>query len=197
MARVRLGRYEAEEGRLPPVCMRCGADADGYRRKQFSWHPEWVYALIFVGLVPFIVVALVLTKRMRVRAPLCRAHTGHWLWRTWFTLGSFFVVVVVEVALGFLSAELSRRPDLRGADGWVCAGMALLGLVWLVVVAVVQSTAIRAAEITDRDITLTGVSPAFADEVRETRRRRRRDEDDERPRRRARYEDEEDDYYER
>jgi hypothetical protein len=39
MARVRLGRSEAQQGRLPAVCICCGAPAEVYKPKQFNWHP--------------------------------------------------------------------------------------------------------------------------------------------------------------
>src|SRR5262245_26714718 len=81
MARVRLHRGEVRQGGLPPVCMRCGADAELERKRQFSWNPSWVYLLILLGLLPFVIVALVLTKRMTVHAPLCRDHKNHWLTR--------------------------------------------------------------------------------------------------------------------
>jgi hypothetical protein len=202
MARVRLGRYEAEEGRLPPVCMCCGAPADLTKAKLFNWHPGWVYALILVGLLPFLIVALVLTKRMRVRAPVCAAHTYYWTWRSLFVLGGFLALVLVGIAAIVLMASTEGRQQAHNMAGLFCVGVAVLGLVWLVAAAVIQNLTIRPVEITDRDITLIKVSREFADALQEARQRRRRDEDedDDRPRRRSRYDEEEEDdeeYYRR
>ena len=84
MASVRIGRYEAVEGLLPPVCMKCGAEALLFKKKTFSWHPSWVLLLLIAGLLPFLIVALVPTERMTVHAPLCDEHRYHWTWRGLF-----------------------------------------------------------------------------------------------------------------
>jgi hypothetical protein len=60
---------------LPAVCVKCGAPADGKPvEKTFYWHPPWVYVLIFLGLLIYVIVALVMRKQMRVRVPFCRQH---------------------------------------------------------------------------------------------------------------------------
>lgn len=74
MAKVRLRRYEIEEYDLPPVRAKCGARAVARPEKTFSWHPGWVTVLILVGLMPYVLVALILTKRMTVPLPLCQRH---------------------------------------------------------------------------------------------------------------------------
>ena len=71
MATVRLYRDETEDFDLPAVCMKCGAPATTWKSKTFSWHPPWVYVLILIGLLPFAIVAMVLTKRRTILAPLC------------------------------------------------------------------------------------------------------------------------------
>jgi hypothetical protein len=195
MARVRLSRREAMDGDLPPVCMRCGAPSDLVKSKTFSWNPSWVWVLILCGLLPFLIVALVLTKRMRVRAPLCQAHAGHWAWRSWFIMGGLVVVVILGIAAGVAVAELDRQPRLRNVGGYLCVGVAVFALIWLVAAAIIQANAIGPAEITDRDITLVRVAPEFADALR--RERRRYDEEDEDYRRpRPRHEDEDEDEWE-
>jgi hypothetical protein len=60
---------------LPPVCVKCGAPADGKAvEKTLYWHPPWLYALIFIGVLIYAIVALVMRKQMRLRVPLCRQH---------------------------------------------------------------------------------------------------------------------------
>jgi phage shock protein PspC (stress-responsive transcriptional regulator) len=60
---------------LPPVCVKCGAPADGKPvEKTFYWHPQWLYVLIFIGVLIYAIAALVMRKQMRVRVPLCRRH---------------------------------------------------------------------------------------------------------------------------
>ena len=77
MAKVYLrSDYGHEIVDLPPVCMACGAPATVRKRKLFSWQPQWVPVLILVGLLPYIIVSLVLTKRQRVETPLCERHAS-------------------------------------------------------------------------------------------------------------------------
>jgi hypothetical protein len=193
MATVRLGRYEAEDGDLPRICIRCGAPADTFKPKRFNWLPPWVYVLILFPL-PFLIVALIVTKRMRVRAPLCEAHIYHWTWRSLFTLGGLAILVVFSIAAIVLETNLERQARFQHLSGLACVSVVVCGLAWLVAAAIIQSTAVRPSEITDRTITLTGVSREFAEALRQ-RRRRRDDEDDadyRRPRRRPSYEDEDD-----
>ena len=189
MAQVRLGRYRAEDGALPKVCMRCGARATVTTRRKFAWHPRWVIALILIGLLPYVIVAIALTKRARVVIPLCDQHKRHWLVNGLIVWGSFAAVVVLVIGLFFLTVLLEeanprrQHPDL---SGYACVGTLGLLFAWLVVVAVVGEFRIHPVEITDRSITLTRVSPEFVDAFHEYRERERDKEEPPRERPRAR-----------
>jgi hypothetical protein len=197
MARVRLYRDEVGPDQLPTVCMRCGQPSVVYRRKSFSWYPAWVWVLLLAGLLPFLIVALILTKKMTIYAPLCAAHRHHWLRRTLFTgLGLLFFVALF-IGGGIAAAMLDDARQPRWRDVVLTAtygGGVVLFLVWLITAAVLQARAIAPHEITDRDITLGRVSEKFVDAVKGSR-----DDDDEyedddeyyRPRRRRRARDEE------
>lgn len=181
MATLQMGRRPMEDEDLPELCMRCGAPAEAHREKTFSWYPQWVIVLLLAGLLPFVIVALVLTKKKRVRVPFCRAHAHHWSGRTAVTLLSFLGLVGLAIG-GVVLANVAGGPN--GFDeygGFVCAGSAVALVVWLIAVAVLQQTAIRPTEITDNSITLTNVSREFVGAYEENRRAsRRRDWDDER-----------------
>src|ERR1700724_2657414 len=100
MALVRLTIREAEED-LTPVCMVCGKEATEFFRKPMSWSPSWVWILILFGLVPFLIVALITTKRAVLLAPLCSAHKDHWRKRTtWLVLSFLGLVGLVVAAIG-------------------------------------------------------------------------------------------------
>jgi hypothetical protein len=207
MASIRLGRYEIEEYGLPRVCARCGEKAVARPYKTFSWHPGWVLVLILAGLLIYVIVAVILTKRMSVRLPLCARHRSYWRNRAIFIYGGLLAIVL----LGVLSIALVAAQAPRGADnmfGLVCLGSGGLAMVWLFAVAIMQVISIRPAEITDNSITLIGLSRAFVDAVREDRRggelededsydrprrKRPRDVDEERRVQRRRAPDEEDD----
>jgi len=160
MAKVRLGRFEAEEGRVPRVCMRCGAPATTQRERNFRWTPPWIGVLIFAGLLPYIIVARIMEKRMRVVVPLCEVHQHHWRVRAWIAGGVFVGVV----GLGILTVvAMSGNSDTIG--GMLC-GLTMLALFgWFVALVVCQETAIHPSEITDYSITLKRVSPMFVEAV--------------------------------
>jgi hypothetical protein len=194
MASLRLGRYEVEEYSLPRVCARCGATAVVSPAKRFSWHPPWVVVFILVAIPIYIIIALALTKRMTVPVPFCERHRHYWRNRLLFVLGGLAVLLVLGVGGGILASALDDRGQ-GNIFGAVCGGTIVLGLIWLIAAAIVQAISIRPNEITDRSITLVGVSADFVDAVREERRadRDREDEEDDRPRRRRERDEGEDD----
>jgi magnesium-transporting ATPase (P-type) len=197
---LRLGRYEVEEFDPPNVCMKCGAPSRVVVRKTFSWYPPWIAITILVALLVYIILVAVLTKRMTVPVPLCDKHKGHWTKRMLITLLGLLVILAF---VGIAIAASTSEGDLADMAGlfWGLVVVALLA--WLILIVVLQQTAIRPTEITDRSITLTGVGRGYIEALREERgdsydddrprSRRRDDDDDERPRKRRRLpEDEED-----
>ncbi len=166
MASVSLGRYEIQEYDPPEVCMKCGAPSRVIVNKTFAWSPPWVIITILVGIPVYIILALVLTKRMAVRVPLCDKHKGHWTTRMLITLlGLLGILILVGFAI-FASVSEADLSDLAGPLWGVVVGSLL---VWLIVIAVLSQTAIRPTEITDRSITLRGVSEGYIEALREDR----------------------------
>lgn len=164
MAQVRMWLRDAEAGNLPAVCVCCGSAAVTTKSKQMQWFPPWVYILILAGLLPYAIVASVLTKKARVQAPFCEDHKGHWFNRSALMWGTFFLFLVLSGA-GFIFGMNLERHQQDLVMPWVCVGGTVLFTGWLVTVIVCAMTAIRPCEITDREVTLTGVSDAFADAV--------------------------------
>ena len=210
MATVRLRGHVSEEGDLPDVCMRCGAPAAVYKDKSFSWFPGWIYILILAGLLVFLILAVVLTKYRRVCVPLCERHKNHWLNRQLGLLLSFLGLLALGGLTVFFIADSRPGSDGETIGQVLCVGSLVSLLGWLVLAAVLQTTAIRPVEITERRITLTGVSREFVDAYEDLleseeewldraacerweRRRRYREDDPPERRRYRRGEDEEDD----
>jgi NhaP-type Na+/H+ or K+/H+ antiporter len=168
--------------------MKCGARADDYVVKTFSWYPPWVIIFLFCGLVPLLVVALLTVKRMRVDAPMCDAHRNHWKKRTLFTWLGFVGVVVLGIVFMIAHGAMDP-PAAQNKDLSIGAIMAIIWFgsffIWLFAAAIYTQSAIRPFEITEDQITLGKLSPDFVDALEddrdryeeETRERRRRDRD--------------------
>lgn len=187
MADIRLDYTEAEEGRLPHVCMKCGVETteDEEVTKTFNWKPGWINITILVALLVYIILAAVMTKRMTVIVPMCRAHKGHWMKRQLLIWGGFLGWLAFFIG----SIAVASSMEERGPDDYFIIAMLIsagLFVLWLIVAVVATNTGIRPTEITDDEITLTGLSDEFVAAVREMRGRRRR--------RRRRDDDYDDDY---
>ena len=187
MANVKLSRYECSRDLLPDVCMFCGEPATVRKQKTFAWHPSWVWVLILVNLIVVLIVAMVLTKKMPTRVPVCDRHAGWWTRRTLILLFSFLFMAAACLAGIFYvdSQPGNAKGDLSGV---VCGGGVGLFLVWLIVAAIYGTRGVRPTEITDRDMKLTGVHEAFIDALQEDRARERDQRDA------GRFGDERDDY---
>ena len=160
MGSIKLARYEAEEGDLPNLCMRCGARATVRRSCSFAWHPPWVWLMTPLVLVPLVgrVVAHGFIKRMGTHILLCEQHKRHLAVRGPIIWCS--AVGLVLVGMGLL-AVMGKA-----------IGLVMMLATWLVSALVIQNTAIHATEITDWSITLTRISPVFIETLRKHRQRR-------------------------
>ncbi len=165
MAKVRLWIDPRETAvyDLPRVCMKCGAPSTTIRKKQFSWYPPWVSVLILLGVWPFLIASLILTKRKSVEVPFCEKHKNHWLFRILAGLGLVGGLVVLGVLAFVVLNALAPRQMSDDLMGGLCLGWFVALLFLAIGIAIFNNaTTIRSTEITERDITLKNVSPEFA-----------------------------------
>ena len=182
MATVRLESYDGEVCDLPEICMKCGAPSSVHKNKTFSWYPPWVGVLLLAGLIPYLIVAAIVTKRCRVEVPLCDQHKSHWLMRQLLVLLSLLgllalgvVFMIAGAAASDAAAASNKGSGNNPVFAFLCVGWLVLMLGWIILAVIVQYTTIRPSEITDTSIRLTSVSEVFAEAC-----------DEERPRSRAR-----------
>ncbi len=185
MASIRITRYEVQNNLLPSVCVVTGEPTTDVKRHTFRWTPPWVGILILGGVLPYVIVAMILRKDITFDVPIASRKKGHWLWRQLF--GIFGVLgciglVVVGIALANGPGQQRQGPDI----GLYTAAGAGVGLLLVLAGAVIlQFTSVRPKEITDEDITLTGVHENFIVAMEEDR---ERDEEEEEERRAAKRE---------
>lgn len=172
MARVCIDFDEIEDDALPRVCMLCGDPANTVVSRKFSWCPNWVPVLILAGLLPYVIVASILTRYRRMDVPLCERHANHWRWRFWFTLLSFLAFLLLgALAIGGMAYLDNQRQNNNDLFGLLIISIPVVFIVWLITIAVVQNSALRASEIKDDEICFGKVAPVFAEALEEIRRR--------------------------
>jgi hypothetical protein len=145
MPLVRLDRHEAENGYLPPVCMRCGAPATCQRRQNFK-HSGGEGLVVNTWVV----------------APLCDAHRGH------FSVRRLAVpLVLITLGIGFcggLFAAVRANADASVAQIiFLAAGIGFLG--WIVMSVILHYTQIRLFAFQSGSLELIGVADEFVDAV--------------------------------
>jgi hypothetical protein len=96
-----LVRPDAE---LPDYCVKCNKPADGFiRMKEFRWHSPWLYFLILPGLLIYAVVALMVSRKIKIYIPFCADHRRrrrNLIITAWLLLaagiGSFFATAATK-----------------------------------------------------------------------------------------------------
>ena len=172
MASIKLSRYEAEEGDLPDVCMCCGAEATERKRRRFVSHPLWVYVLLPWGLIPYAIVASILTERILCYTLFCPRHKNYYFVRNLIVWSALVVVLLLIAGAFILALSLSNyvSKSTQGIlAGSCCLGTVVLLLCWLMSIPISQETAIHPTNATERHLTLKCVSPAFVEAVRQYR----------------------------
>jgi len=137
---------------LPPYCVRCGQPSEGVVKKTFSWHQPWLYILVISPLI-YIIVALIVSKRMKLEVPMCAAHRSRrrlYLLAGWLLFFGF-------IPLGLMVGSLGQ--DMDGIGFLVGFGTFIASLVFLVL----GSRVMVPKEIDDREGRFGGVHTGFID----------------------------------
>lgn len=134
---------------LPDRCVKCNAFVDGERlTKRLSWHHPAIYLLIFTGLLIYLIVALILSKRATVALGICEEHRRK---RRYGMLIGWMLFLG-----GIMGAILGIAYDYIGI---MTIGFLLIpvGLVWLILAA----RFVNVKKIDDRFVWLKGVNREY------------------------------------
>jgi hypothetical protein len=154
--------------RIPPVCALTGVPTEAVKKKSFAWTPGWTIFLLLGGLLPYIVVALLLRKRMTVRLPLREGKHGHWMVRQAFLIIGVFFSINLFLVGGMVAGKYA---DERITGIVVMLGILLL-LFTLIAGVVLTNKSIRPLEITDDEMRLSSVHPNFKEALEAMRKER-------------------------
>jgi hypothetical protein len=168
MASMRLGRYEARQGDLPPVCIRCGIAARVYRKKVFVYYPWWIYLGIPLGFLPFFILAWYRGKPAQVRAPLCSLHRNLWRWQQPALISACSILVV---GFGLIPLAMADQGHYEGAREGKIAVVAILAIIagvglYIGGTIALKYLGIHATEVSATSLTLTGVADEFVEALR-------------------------------
>ena len=75
---------------------------------------SWIAVLIVAGLLPYVLVSLMLQKRMTAQVPLCEEHRSHYSKRIWFHLIVLAVAGLFAFLLFVVPSLLGLSEDVKG-----------------------------------------------------------------------------------
>jgi hypothetical protein len=153
--------------------MRCGGPADVSRQQRVSYHSPVLCAVIlmgFPGLLLYLILMVVVSKRFTISVPLCRRHQHYWLHHR----RTFHYALVVFTLMAFIGLTtfllLMHGTDAVDVGTEFCMGNVSLVMACLMALGAWEKSGMRVLEITARSITVADVSQDFIDAVRRDRR---------------------------
>lgn len=135
---------------LPDRCVKCNAPAEAYKRRiSMSWHSPMAYLFLLLGLLPYIIAALLMTKRLTVHVGVCPEHKRKRL------LAEVWTTLTVLAGIGLLVAAIT----IDGAGVLALAGFAVL--LAALVYGLVAVRIVTPKKIDKQFAWVKGVSPDF------------------------------------
>lgn len=140
----------AHQTKLPDRCVKCNTPAVYKKKMKLSWHNPLVYAGLLLGLLPYILMAIALQKRMNVAVGLCPDHIRKR--RNAILLG----VLGCFAGLGVLVLGIAWE------NAWIALGGPLMIVVALVYLTI-GPRIVWPQKITREHAWIKGVSPEYLD----------------------------------
>ena len=156
---------DLERGDLPAVCAKTGVPCDGLVKDNLRVVPAWVAALVYAGVVPFLVLRLYFSRRVEARLPISPARVQ----RIRSLVRASWIAVVLAAA-GLASALFGSGAV--GAVALLVGVVAYLGIMAAGDLLWVGAIASRRPDV----VILSRVHPEFARRSRRTTRRAPTDE---------------------
>ena len=138
---------------LPASCIKCGGTPkEPWLKKNFYWHNPLLYVLALFSPLIYVIVAVIVRKRVQLMVPICDHHNSTRLTTLW---------VGIILLLGFIPLSVVAGTHLPGDSGIAIAF--LLGFVMFVggLVALWFSYVLRPTYIGDDCSKFKGAHPEF------------------------------------
>lgn len=140
-----------KNAQLPDRCVKSNEPTTARLKRKLQWHHPAIYLTICAGLLIFVIIALILTKRATIYIGLSEQWLARRRTRIWIAWGIFLVSVLVFAA------------GIVGIDSGFGA-LILLGVVLFLTAAVYGAMGARmvyASRMTDEYLWINGVHPDF------------------------------------
>ena len=130
---------------LPYRCVKCNGPADSWLKRKLSWHHPALYFLIFAGLLVYVIIAAILSKRATVDIGICTGHRTKR--RNGIIVGLLLLIGGIFVAIIGIAGEYTFV--------WIIGVLLVpVGIVWMIVAARV----VVVKKIDDRFVWLNGIN---------------------------------------
>lgn len=130
------------DARLPERCVKCNESTRERVTKSYSWHPGILYVGILMGLIPYVILALIFSKSAKVELGVCKKCNSRST--VWFGIGGLMLFGGIAAFFGGIIFGTSGPPGPT-QDAWLFGifaglpvafvGMAMMGATNRVLVA--------------------------------------------------------------
>jgi fatty acid desaturase len=151
MARAPVRVDDLERGHLPAVCAKTGVACDDLVRDSMRVVPAWVAALVYVGVVPFMILRLYFSRRIEATLPIAPGRVQ----RIRSLVRGAWIAIVIAAA-GLASAIFGS--GLVGVSALLVGIVVYVGIVFVGDLLWVGTIASRRPDV----VILTRVHPEFA-----------------------------------
>lgn len=141
-----------QRAQLPQICVKSGTPATTWLKRDLSWHHPLCYLALLGGLIPFVVIALIVTKKATVHVGLCEEWAARR--KRWLTIGWSTALLGVALLIGGI--VLAANEFQMGIIG------VPIGIVVMLIGGIAGSIGSRIVtpkKITDEYVWMKGVHP--------------------------------------
>lgn len=139
---------------LPRYCVKCAQPVTGeFFKKKFQWHNPLLYLIALISPIIYIIVAMIVMKRVELLVPMCDEHRQR---------RKNLLIATWVLALGFIPGGILAGSLFSDSDTGVGVGL-LVGFLLFIAAFVtgVKAIIMKPQEITPACATFTGVCEQF------------------------------------
>lgn len=155
-----------KQARLPNLCVKSGVvtNEEGIRRN-LQWHPPWIAITILAGLLIYVILALVLTKRATITMPLSedeKQKRRSWLAVNWI-IGLGSLALVIGCIGGF--TVINRPSDEMSIALMLGIVAGIIGMLVALVIGQTVARILKPTKITETHLWLKGVHESILSQL--------------------------------